>query len=244
MVRQYWRMTQTRAGRAGYHHGDLPNALADAATELARGGGPEAVVLREAARRVGVSAAAAYRHYMSHGELLQAVKQRAIEALADALSAGLASGQPLASPKAEALRRFRNLGLAYVGFARANPGLFHTAFCRSDAGAGAGADAGAGAGAGAGPGPAPASSSAEVHARIAETRPYQILAQSLDDLVAVGMLEESRRAAAPIAFWSAVHGLATLLVDGPLAALTEAEQDWAADRTLDILVEGIERHPA
>ena len=64
-------MAQTRVSRASYHHGDLPNALADAATDLARGGGPEAVVLREAARRAGVSAAAAYRHFSGHGELLQ-----------------------------------------------------------------------------------------------------------------------------------------------------------------------------
>jgi AcrR family transcriptional regulator len=223
----YGKMTQTRPGRAGYHHGDLPNALADAATELARGGGPEAVVLREAARRVGVSAAAAYRHYMGHGELLQAVKQRAVEALADGLEAGLAGGEPLASPKAEALRRFRNLSRAYVGFARSNPGLFHTAFCRLDAA-----------------GPDVSSGSADVTARIEQTRPYQILAKSLDDLVAVGLLEESRRSAAPIAFWSSVHGLSTLLVDGPLAALSESEKDWAVDRTLDMLIEGIERHPA
>jgi AcrR family transcriptional regulator len=221
-------MTQTRAGRAGYHHGDLPNALADAATDLARSGGPEAVVLRETARRVGVSAAAAYRHYVGQGELLQAVKRRAIEALADAMAEGLASGEPLASQRDEALRRFRNLGLAYVGFARANRGLFHTAFYRTDPGTGQ----------------TPAGGSAEVTARIAGTRPYQILAQSLDELVAAGLLDESRRPAAPIAFWSAVHGLATLLVDGPLSALTEAEQDWAADRTLDILVGGIERRSA
>jgi AcrR family transcriptional regulator len=70
----YEAVTQTRVSRAGYHHGDLPNALADAATNLARSGGPEAVVLREAARQVGVSAAAAYRHYVGHGELLAAVK--------------------------------------------------------------------------------------------------------------------------------------------------------------------------
>jgi AcrR family transcriptional regulator len=221
----YGNMTQTHPGRAGYHHGDLPNALADAATELARRGGPEAVVLREAARQVGVSAAAAYRHFIGHGALLEVAKQRAIEALADTLAEGLASGEPLISPRAEALRRFRNLGLAYVGFARANPGLFHTAFCRPDAAAGQASVAG----------------SAEVTARIAATRPYQILAGCLDELVAAGMLDESRREAAPIAFWAAVHGLATLLVDGPLAALTEPEQDWAADRTLDILIEGIER---
>lgn len=227
-VRHYESMAQTRAGRTGYHHGDLPNALAEAATDLARSGGPEAVVLREAARRVGVSAAAAYRHFIGHGELLQAVKQRAIEALAGALAEGLASGEPLASPRAEALRRFRNLGLAYVRFARTNPGLFHTAFCRPDAGTGRTVLAG----------------SAQVTARITGSRPYRILAESLDELVAAGMLDEARRPAAPIAFWSSVHGLATLLVDGPLAELTDAEQDWAADRTLDILIEGIEKHQA
>jgi AcrR family transcriptional regulator len=219
-------MTQTRAGRAGYHHGDLPNALADAATDLARGGGPEAVVLREAARRVGVSAAAAYRHFVGHGELLQAVKQRAVEALADALQDGLARGEPLADPAAEALRRFRNLGLAYVGFAQANPGLFHTAFCRPDSA------------------PAAVASPGEVTARIAATRPYQILSESLDELVAAGLLGESRRAVAPVAFWAAVHGLATLFVDGPLAQLADAEQARAAERTLDILIDGIRPHPA
>src|SRR5215472_737151 len=121
-------MVQTRADRASYHHGDLPNALADAATELARSGGPEAVVLREAARRVGVSAAAAYRHYASHCELLQAVRHRAVAALADALRAGLDWGEELPDAAGEALRRFRNLGSAYVGFALAEPGLFHAAF--------------------------------------------------------------------------------------------------------------------
>ena len=78
LVLHYEAVATTHVGRAGYHHGDLPNALADAATDLARGGGPEAVVLREAARRVGVSAAAAYRHYVGHCELLQAVKHRAL----------------------------------------------------------------------------------------------------------------------------------------------------------------------
>jgi len=51
---------------------------------------------------------------------------------------------------------------------------------------------------------------------------------------------------APIAFWAAVHGLATLLVDGPLAALTAREQAGAIQRTLDILIDGIgcPRRPA
>jgi AcrR family transcriptional regulator len=215
-VLHYEAVAQTRIGRDAYHHGDLPNALADAATDLARSGGPEAVVLREAARRVGVSAAAAYRHFVGHGELLRAVKDRALAALADAMQAGLESGEPLGDPAVDAIRRFRSLGSAYVGFALENPGLFHTAFCRGDE--------------------APAG---EVTARIAATRPYQILAESLDELVAAGLLDQTRRPLAPIAFWAAVHGLATLLVDGPLAGLSPAEQAGAIEHTLDILSDGI-----
>jgi AcrR family transcriptional regulator len=209
----------TRVSRAGYHHGDLTNALADAATELARRGGPEAVVLREAARQVGVSAAAAYRHYAGHGELLQAVKHRALATLADAMQEGLDGGEPLADPAADAVRRFTNLGRAYVGFALANPGLFHTAFWRPEAGP------------------------RDVTARIAATRPYQIVSVSLDELVAVGLLDPARREVAPIAFWAAVHGLATLLVDGPLTGLAGPEQAMVIERTLDILIDGIGSPP-
>ena len=55
----------------------------------------------------------------------------------------------------------------------------------------------------------------------------------------MGLLDPARRPLAPIAFWSAVHGLSTLLVDGPLAALTEPERAGAIQRTLDILIDGI-----
>ena len=214
-------MTTTRVSRAGYHHGDLPNALADAATDLVRGGGLEAVVLREAARRVGVSAAAAYRHFASHCELLQEVRHRAIDALGDALQEGLDGGERLPSAGDEAIRRFRNLGSAYIGFALANPGLYHAAFvnhspfCREKA------------------------IPADVKERIAASRPYQILSEALDELVAVGLLDPARRELAPIAFWSSVHGLATLLLDGPLAGLPEHQRAGAIADILDVLLDGI-----
>ena len=138
-----------------------------------------------------------------------------------ALPICLDGGEPLADPVADAVRRFTNLGRAYVVFALANPGLFHTAFCR----------------------PLAKRTEGEMNARIAAARPYQILSVSLDELVAVGLLNPARRSAAPIAFWAAVHGLATLLVDGPLEAMTEPEQGLAIQRTLDILIEGIGSAP-
>jgi AcrR family transcriptional regulator len=140
---------------------------------------------------------------------------RAIAALAEAMQEGLDSGRPLPAPAADAIRRFRGLGSAYIGFALSNPGLFHTAFCRPDGVPG------------------------DVRSRIEASRPYQLLSESLDGLVDVGLLDPARRPLAPIAFWSAVHGLSTLLIDGPLAALTQPERAGAIERTLDILIDGI-----
>src|SRR5260370_6395383 len=74
-LQHYGLMASTVSGRghhrhrSSYHHGDLPNALTDAATEMARQGGPDAVVLRAVAPATGVSAAAAYPHFTAHGEL-------------------------------------------------------------------------------------------------------------------------------------------------------------------------------
>ena len=86
----------TTASRGSYHHGDLANALAAAALDLARRGGPEAVVLREAARQVGVSPTAAYRHFTGHNDLIETVKQTCQVELVGRMQAELA-GTPVGS---------------------------------------------------------------------------------------------------------------------------------------------------
>jgi AcrR family transcriptional regulator len=224
LVEHYGVMAQATQGRgahdrgdrrSSYHHGDLPNALADAATEMAREGGPDAVVLRAAARTAGVSAAAAYRHFADHGELLHVVRQRALDGLADAMRASLDEGEPLADPARESLRRLRALGDAYISFARGDPGLFRTAFCR------------------------PSKPLPEVSERLAAHGPYALLSAVLDELVEHGVLDPARRAGAEVPAWSAVHGLAMLLLDGPLALLTEAEQAEAIDRHHQFVLNGI-----
>ncbi|NUR28185.1 MAG: helix-turn-helix transcriptional regulator, partial [Catenulispora sp.] len=83
--------TPKTAPRASYHHGDLRNALMDSAVELARLGGPAAVVLREVARRVGVSATAAYRHFSAADELIDEVKHAALARLAEAIEGTVAA---------------------------------------------------------------------------------------------------------------------------------------------------------
>ena len=67
-------IVQVRDGaQTAYHHGDLRAALIDAGLQLTRSGGPEALTIREATRRAGVSANAAYRHFADREALLTAV---------------------------------------------------------------------------------------------------------------------------------------------------------------------------
>jgi len=61
---------------ATYHHGNLREALLEHAVDLARAGGPDAVVLRDVQRAAGVSNSAAYRHYADRQGLLTAVQRR------------------------------------------------------------------------------------------------------------------------------------------------------------------------
>jgi AcrR family transcriptional regulator len=205
--------------RGTYHHGDLANALTAAATQLARSGGPEAVVLREAARTVGVSATAAYRHFAGHGDLIHAVKERAQEALAASMRTELAAGQPSGGPAAEAVRRLRAIGKGYLRFALDEPGLFRTAFCRSDKGFD------------------------DPTVDMAASPAFQLLSEALDTLGTVGLLPADRRPYAEIFAWSCAHGLAMLLLDGPLSSLPDAEREHAVQRSLDGVLDGLVSRP-
>ena len=64
-------------GRKPYHHGALHKALVEASIALAREGGPDRVILREAARAAGVSHSAAYRHFADREALLAEVSRYA-----------------------------------------------------------------------------------------------------------------------------------------------------------------------
>jgi AcrR family transcriptional regulator len=193
------------ARRDRYHHGDLARALVTAAVERARAGGPQAVVLREVAREVGVSATSAYRHFANHADLLRAVQQRAQEELATAL---LADPVPDRTPDPSGFGRLRAQCRNYLRFTQDQPGLFRAAF---------GQDASA------------AMSSGSMH----------VLSDTLDDLVASGRVSPGRRAGAEISVWASVHGLAELLLEGPLSSLEAAERGVAVDDLLDFIVRGL-----
>src|SRR3954452_24905446 len=110
-----------------YHHGNLRPALIECAVELARVKGPDGVVLREVARRTGVSHNAAYRHFADRDELLAEVARWGMGRLEQAMVDRLAKVRNR-DPAVRALRRLREVGRAYVEFALAEPGLFEVAF--------------------------------------------------------------------------------------------------------------------
>jgi AcrR family transcriptional regulator len=204
--------------RTTYRHGDLHHALLQAGTELARAGGPDAVVLREATRRVGVAPNAAYRHFADRQALLAAVRSAALAALAAAIEAELATLPHQDDPASAARARLRAVGTGYLRFAQAEPGLFRTAFSVPADRQGAAS-------------PAPAGNG--------RMRPYQLLAAALDDLVDAGVLPPKRRPAAELLAWSAVHGLAVLLIDGPLRGLDDPQTHAIEQHLLDMVERGL-----
>jgi len=110
-----------------YHHGNLREALVTAAVELGREKGPDGIVIREVARRTGVSHNAAYRHFADRDELLHEVTQVGLDGLSAAMLKRVKRVR-VSDPVERARRRLRELGKAYVEYALAEPGLFAVAF--------------------------------------------------------------------------------------------------------------------
>src|SRR3954463_10460968 len=111
------------ATRSTYRHGDLLRALLEGGIALALGGGPEAVVLREATRRAGVVPNAAYRHFASRLELLQAVRIAALSRLAQAMETELDHLAAGLAPAELARASLHAVGLGYLRFALDETGL-------------------------------------------------------------------------------------------------------------------------
>nr|WP_314629670.1 TetR/AcrR family transcriptional regulator [uncultured Noviherbaspirillum sp.] len=205
---------ETSAARGTYRHGDLRRSLLDAGIEMARHGGPGAVVLREATRQAGVVPNAAYRHFASQQALLDAVRDHALAASAAMMEEELARVEPDLSAADAARASLRAVGRAYLRFAHAEPGLFRTAFAVQGS-------AGAAVGAGVTP------------------NPFRLLGAALDRFVTAGILPPARRPGAEYLAWSAVHGLALLVTDGPLHDMPAVEREAIGERLLDMVEQGL-----
>ena len=105
------------SSRSTYHHGNLAPALIAAARDLLDQFGPGGVSLREAARRVGVSATATYRHFEDKDHLLAAISAQGYREFTLKLREAVAGPQG-----------FAGMGIAYIDFALTHPGLFNLMF--------------------------------------------------------------------------------------------------------------------
>ena len=199
--------------------GAVRDGLVAAGLELARSGGPDAVVLREATRMVGVVPNAAYRHFAGRDELLAAVSTAALRELADRMAAGVARVRGRYGDPAAARRRLHAVGTAYLEFAREEPGLFATAFALptrhtyDPPGDGTGQ----------------------------ERTPLGHLRAVLDELVDAGVLDKRRRDGIEYPIWSTVHGLAVLTGQGPLRDVPDATRRHLAELTRAFIGESLAR---
>ncbi|HEX7791080.1 MAG TPA: TetR/AcrR family transcriptional regulator [Afipia sp.] len=114
---------KNRGRREGsYHHGNLKEALVQAALDLIANKGPAGFTFAEAARSAGVSPAAPYRHFRDRDELLASVAQQGFELFDARLTAAWDDGRP-DTPTA-----FQRVGKAYLAFARENPAYYSAMF--------------------------------------------------------------------------------------------------------------------
>jgi AcrR family transcriptional regulator len=206
-------MTTPSAPRKdGYHHGDLRNALLAAALKLVAKHGVEEFSLRKAAQAVGVSAAAAYRHFEDRSALLKALAHDGLARLALEMEEEVAASPGPAGSPARAVAELRRIGAVYVEFAVAHPSQFRVMF-----------------------GPWCDLSDELAPELLPLGRdPLQLLVDTLDGMVRAGAITAAARQGAEIVAWSAVHGLASLLVEGglPLGNAQRAQAYGLVLRTL------------
>ncbi|MEP3440205.1 TetR/AcrR family transcriptional regulator [Sulfitobacter sp.] len=108
--------------KRGYHHGNLRQALVDAALALIEARGPTGFTLSEAAKQAGVTPAAVYRHFEGREDLIAEAALQGYEIFGDLMEFAYESGQP------SALQAFEATGRAYLAFARKYPGHYIAMF--------------------------------------------------------------------------------------------------------------------
>jgi AcrR family transcriptional regulator len=189
------------AGRGGYHHGDLRQAMIDAAEAVLAEKGVGGFTLRECARRAGVSPAAPAHHFGNLVGLLTAIATLGFDELSQAMEAAVAKA------KASGGDRLAAICKGYVEVALAWPGRFRVVFGRLGL------------------------KSGDEDLRRAAARAFGILVREtklalgrdVDGEEVLTRLPSSYAGDEDIAeilfVWSITHGFSTILIDGQLAPL-------------------------
>lgn len=200
--------------REAYHHGDLRRALLDATLLLVEEHGPQGFTLRAAARAAGVSPGAPYHHFEDKEALLAAVAEEGFELFRIALS------DAAVRPAPSSRLRAQNVGVAYVLFAIEHPTRF-----RVMVGYGVRARMGRG------------------HLAAAALTAYQLVREVLVEGLQAKRAERITDAEV-LGWWSIVHGLAFLAIDGHLGKVgTSAKRAEKVVREVIMAMDKRERPP-
>lgn len=164
-------------------HPDVKRAVLDAAIAIIATDGPDALSMREVARRADISHQAPYHHFSDRAGILAAISEEGYRAFAVEFRATLESST---NPLADCLR-------TYVRFAMEHRGHFKVMF-RSDI----------------------CGVETHEHTRAAADGAFLALLD-FAARVSPGTATGPDALTLPTILWSQAHGLATLLIDGPLA---------------------------
>ena len=199
--------------RRGYHHGRLKDALIEAARNLIEQRGPQGFSLTEAARLVGVTPAAPYRHFSDREALMGEVARRGFELFNARLRAAWDGGRP------DAMIALARMGRAYLDFARQEPGFYRSMFTQAQ-------DAVA---CPPGEGVRPPAAAVQSFAVIDEAAAAVLRARRLAGA-------DSGRLALEI--WALAHGAATLMLGGYLPQQGRTDPYGLLESGVRALVEG------
>ena len=187
-----------------YHHGDLRSALLAAAIRDIESVGVEHLSLRSLATEVGVSPSAAYHHFADKDALIAAVALQGFAMLEQAVTDTAAAVPSTGDPAA----RLAAAAGAYIAFAVAHPHLFRVAF----------------------------SGHRHVSAVALDTAGvvHPLLGRLLDDIAEAGSVPPELRRGADALVWAAVHGMATLVLEGFMSVDDVPVHLAALERTMRI----------
>lgn len=171
---------------SNYHHGALRAALIRSAREILESDGYEALTLRAAARRAGVSQAAPYNHFADKAALLAAIAALGFKEFAAAMRHEVSAAE---DPRA----RLNATGIAYVAFATSNPGLFKLMF-----------------------GSSVREASGDPDLDGARTSAYEVLGGAVHAVQQSDPRNAAQDELESLRSWALVHGLATMINEGTL----------------------------
>jgi AcrR family transcriptional regulator len=200
--------------KASYHHGNLREALVEAALGLIAEHGVAGLTMRSVGKTVGVSHAAPYRHFKDKEAILAAVATEGFVLMRDAMAAARdGAGSDL-------MERLAVCGRAYIHFAVRHPSHYRVMF-----------------------GPATRNKMEHPELLGASLEAFGIILGGIEEAQAAGLLRDGETIELGIVAWSQAHGLSMLLIDDlfELGEISDEALEGYAQRASDVIDTGIRR---